>query len=102
MEPKLETALGMMGNVDRLTTDGGPPYDSRAFTKFMKERGVIHHICTAKNHQANGFVEVFNKVLVKMVHTAVTEHKDPKKVVQKYLASYRATPHKTTGKSPYE
>ena len=38
-----------------------------------------------------GFVEVFNKVLVKMVHTAVMEHKDLKKVVQKYLASYRAT-----------
>ena len=102
MEPMLETALDMIGNVDRLTTDGGPPYDSRAFKKFMKERGVTHHICTAENPQANGFVEVFNKVLVKMIHTAVTEHKDPRKVVQKYLASYRATPHKTTGKSPYE
>ena len=47
-------------------------------------------------------VEVFQKVLVKMVHTAVVEGEDPKKVVQRYLASYRAAPHKTTGKSPFE
>ena len=37
-----------------------------------------------------------------MVHTAVTEKKDPRKEVHKYLMSYRAAPHKTTGKSPYE
>ena len=52
--------------------------------------------------QANGFVEVFNKVLVKLVHTATVEKKDPRKVLHRYLASYRAAPHKTTGKSPYE
>ena len=35
-----------------------------------------------------------------MVHTATVEGKDPKKVVQRYLAAYQAAPHKTTGKSP--
>ena len=64
--------------------------------------GFHHHICTPENPQANGFVEVFQKVLVKMVHTAVVEGKDPKKVVQRYLGAYRAAPHKTTGKSPFE
>ena len=37
-----------------------------------------------------------------MIHTAVAEKKDPRKVIHRYLASYRAAPHKTTGKSPYE
>ena len=45
--------------------------------------GFKHHICTPENPQANGFVEVFQKVLVKMVHTAVTEKKDPRKEVHK-------------------
>ena len=30
------------------------------------------------------------------------EKKDPKRAVQQYLASYRAAPHKSTGKNPYE
>ena len=37
-----------------------------------------------------------------MVHTAVIEGKDPRREVKKYLATYRAAPLKTTGKSPYE
>ena len=85
-----------------MTTDGGPPYDSRNFELFAKRMGFKHHICTPENPQANGFVEAFQKVLVKMVHTAVVEKQDPRKVVNRYLAGYRAAPHKTTGKSPYE
>ena len=102
MEPMIENTLGLFGNVEKLTTDGGPPYDSRNFRHFAKKMGFYHHLCTPENPQANGFVEVFQKVLVKMVHTATVEGKDPKKVVQRYLAAYRAAPHKTTGKSPFE
>ena len=51
---------------------------------------------------ANGFVKVFQKVLAKMVHTAVAEKKDPRRVIDRYLMAYRAAPHKTTGLSPYE
>lgn len=102
MEPMMENAMGLFGNVEMVTTDGGPPYDSREFRKMAKRMGFHHHICTPENPQANGFVEVFNKVLVKLVHTATVEKKDPRKVLHRYLASYRAAPHKTTGKSPYE
>ena len=35
--------------------------------------GFEHHICTPENPAANGFVEVFQKVLVRMVHTAIIE-----------------------------
>ena len=61
-----------------------------------------HHICTPENLAANGFVEVFQEVLVKLVHMAVIEEKDSEKVVQEYLMAYNAVPHKLTGKSPYE
>ena len=37
-----------------------------------------------------------------MIHTAVAEKKDPRNVIYGYLTSYRAAPHKTTGKSLYE
>ena len=37
-----------------------------------------------------------------MVHTAVAEKKDLRRVIDCYLMAYRAAPHKTTGLSPYE
>ena len=102
MEPMLETALGMLGNVESVTSDNGPPYNSGNFRKFAKQMGFKHRKCTPENPQANGLVEVFQKVLVKLVHTATIEKRDPKKVVQAYLRAYRAAPQKTTGVSPYE
>ena len=91
----MEMALGMFGNIEKVTTDGDPPYDSKEFRRMAKRMGFEHHICTPENPQTNGFVEVFQQVLVKMIHSAVVE-----KVLHRYLASYRAAPHKTTGKSP--
>ena len=37
-----------------------------------------------------------------MIHTAVVEKQDSRKVLHRYLANYRAATHKTIGKSPYE
>ena len=102
MEPMLETALSMLGNVESVTSDNGPPYSSENFRKFAKKMGFKHRKCTPENPQANGLVEVFQKVLVKLVHTATIERRDPKKVVQAYLRAYRAAPQRTTGVSPYE
>ena len=102
MEPQLDRVTGMMGNMEVLVTDGGPPYSSNEFAKYMKRRGIRHHTCTPESPQSNGFVEIFQKVLVKIVHTATVEKQDPKKAVDRYLMAYRAAPHKTTGKSPYE
>jgi hypothetical protein len=85
-----------------LVTDGGPPYSSHEFTKYVEKKGIKHHLCAPENPMANGFVEVFQKVLAKMVHTAVAKKKDPRRVIDHYLMAYRAAPHKTTGLSPYE
>ena len=57
---------------------------------------------TPEDAQANGFAEAFVKILVKLVHTALVEKRDPRKMVSSYLMAYRATPHKVTGRSPAE
>ena len=59
-------------------------------------------LSTPESAQANGFAEIFVKTLVKLIHTAVANKKDPKRAVQSYLMAYRATPHTVTGKSPAE
>ena len=88
--------------MDVLITDSGPPYSSHDFKKYMERKGIKHHLCAPENPMANGFVEVLQKVLAKMVQTAVAEKKDPRRVIDCYLMAYRAAPHKTTGLSPYE
>jgi hypothetical protein len=102
MKPMLDRALGTFGIVESMTTDNGPPYNSQEFTDYAKTMGFRHRKCTPQNPQANGQVEVFQKVVAKLVHTATIERKDPRKVVQDYLRAYRSAPHKTTGKSPFE
>ena len=37
---------------------------------------------------ANSFMEVFQKVLAKIVHTVVVERRDPRKVIDSYLLAY--------------
>ena len=54
----------------------------------MEKKGIKHHLCAPENPMVNGFVEVFKKVLAKMVHTAVAERKDLRKVIDSYLMAY--------------
>ena len=100
MEPMMENTLALFGNVESVTSDNGPPYNSHNFTKFAKKMGFHHRHCTPLNPQANGLVEVFQKVLAKMVHTAVIEGKDPRREVKRYLAAYRASKVSWTGVWP--
>ena len=55
---------------------------------------------TSEDAQANGFAEAFIKIMVKLVHAAILERKDPRTSVN--LMAYRVTPHKVTGRSPAE
>ena len=53
--------------------------------------------CTPMHPQSNGIVEWFNTVLVKIMHTAAAEGRDPRFEVQKRLLNYRSTVHPSTG-----
>jgi len=52
--------------------------------------------------EANGHVEGFMKNLGKVARTAHSQGKDWKRELYVFLANYRATPHPSTGRSPYQ
>lgn len=79
-----------------------PPYPSFEMDAYAKEMGFEMKPTTPNDPAANGFAEVFVKILCKLLHTSVAEGKDPKAELYKYLLHYRATPHPTTGVSPSE
>ena len=102
LKPGLEEAFAMHGIPERITTDRGLPYSGHEFAKYCEWMGVEHRTTTPEDAQANGFAEAFVKILVKLVHTALVEKRDPRKMVSSYLMAYRATPNKVTGRTPAE
>ena len=82
--------------------DGGPPYNGKEWQDYAKQMGFKTDQTTPYHPQANGLVEKFNRSIVKMIHGAIAEQKDPKMEVYKFLSNYRNTPHDTTGKCPSE
>lgn len=65
------------------------------------ELNFHHRKVTPYWPQANGTVERFMRPLVKLIQTAHLEAKDLEMELDAYLASYRQTPHLTTGCTPY-
>ncbi|XP_064469772.1 uncharacterized protein K02A2.6-like [Ornithodoros turicata] len=81
-------------------TDNRPQFKSKAFENFLSERGIRHNTSSLYYPQANGLVERFNRVLKDFVQIALLESRPLKSAILNYLASYRCTPHATTGASP--
>ena len=99
-KPVLDHVFATHGFPETVTTDNGPPYSSYEMEKYAKAKGFRLTPVTPDDPQCNGFVESFVKVMCKLLHTAVSENKDPKTELYNYLLHYRATPHSTTGRSP--
>ena len=88
------------GLPENITSDNGPPFQSKEFNDFMKMKGIIHHKVTPLWPQANGLMESFMKPLIKAVRTARLEGRDWRLALYPFLLNYLCTPHSTTGVSP--
>ena len=99
--PALERIFATHGIPEVLKTDNGPPFKGHAF-QFAKEKGFTHRKVTPTCPEANGHVEGFMKNLGKVARTAYSQGKDWRRELYVFSANYRATPHQSTGKSPYQ
>ena len=102
LQPSLERIWALHGKPDSITHDNGPPYDSREWRKYAKQVGFIRKPCSPEHPEGNGVAERFMGVIVKLVHAALAEKKDPKLEIERRLMQYRNTPHPSTGKTPSE
>ena len=83
-------------------TDNGSPFQSLDFAKFADEKGCVHQRVTPLWPVANGEAENFMTNLKKIATTSHIEGKDWRREIYTFLSNYRATPHPSTRKSPYE
>lgn len=98
----LNVIFSRHGYPETIKSDNGPQFISNEFDQYLREINVKHRKVTPYWPQANGEVERFNRVLLKVCKTAKAEGKDWKKEIPKFLLQYRSTNHQTTGVSPAE
>jgi hypothetical protein len=99
--PVLDKILSDFGTPEVIKTDNGSPFNSHAFAKFAEDSGFKHRRVTPLWPRANSQAEAFNKPMMKSVRAACIEQKNWKKELYRFLRQYRATPHPSTGITPY-
>ena len=100
LKPALDRSLDLFGIPLSVTHDNGPCYNSLGWRQYARERGFELRPCTPEHPEGNAIAERFMSVLVKVIHTAVVEGRDPRQEVRRRLLNYRNTPHPSTGKTP--
>ena len=100
--PKLDAIFARQGVPAVLISDNGPPFSGYEFARFAEHMGFHHRKVTPLWPQANGEAEKFMQPLQKAVRTSHVQGRNWRQDMHKFLRQYRATPHSTTGVSPFE
>lgn len=98
----LRSVFSQKGNPLEIVTDNGPQFLSTEFKLFLQERDVKHIRTSIYHPEGNGAVERWNKVLKETILTAERERAPWTSFIADFVQTYRATPHATTGISPFE
>ena len=99
--PVFDRVIAMFGIPNTVKTDNGSPFNSTAFPDYAKFIGFTHRNITPRWPRANAQAESFNKPLMKSVKSACVEGRSWKQELYRLLRQYRATPHTSTGYTPY-
>nr|XP_002730526.1 PREDICTED: uncharacterized protein K02A2.6-like [Saccoglossus kowalevskii] len=100
--PHFDAIFARQGIPDIVKTDNGPPYNGDEFKRFFKYVGFRHRKITSLWPKANGEAERMMQALEKAVRAAKLEGKSWCQGLFQFLRQYRATPHSTTGISPFK
>ena len=102
VEKHLTRYFSTYGTPVNIKTDNGPPFNGDFFKRFAHKNEFKHRKLTPKRQQANGEVENYMKHVKKAIEISKIEKTDYKEEIINRLLADRATPHSTTGKSPYK
>ena len=83
----------------RVVTDNGPRFTSFEFSDFVSKNGVMHSKSAPYHPSTNGLAERFVQTLNNFLRT-VPATADLHDAVQRFLLTYRSTPHSITNYSP--
>jgi len=87
------------GIPEQLVSDNGTQFTSDEFQEFCKLNGVRHTTSAVYHPRSNGEAERFIQTFKEAMKT---DCKNKEYLLQKFLMTYRITPHSTTNSSPSE
>ena len=100
--PQLDKIFARHGIPAPIKTDNGPPFKGKEFERYMALLGVNWKPSTPLWPQGNANTESIMKPLGKLLQLAKIENKSWRQELQKFLLSFRSTPHCTTKVAPCE
>ena len=94
--------FSVYGHPKIIKSDGGPPFNSRAWEIFLQNEKIKPRVITPMHPRANGEAEKSMQLIRKALQLAKLNGSLFEEEISRVLHSYRATPNSTTGKSPAE
>ena len=85
-----------------IKSDNGPPFNGYEWKDYAKMKNFTARFTTPRHPEANGEIENFMKNIGKAIKRATLMKTDYGPEIVDMIRAYRATPHPTTGVSPYE
>ena len=89
------------GFPEKITSDNGPQFTSKAFIRWLREKGIAHSRSTPYHPQGNGVVERLHRTLNAVVGKIATSKGNWANAVPMALFFLRCTPSASTGLSPF-
>ena len=85
-----------------IISDNGQQFDSRAFRDFYSGLGIKNQFSSPRHPQANGQMEVTNRILLKIIKTKLDDAKGTwPEELPNILWAYRTTARTPTGETPF-
>ncbi|XP_041480448.1 uncharacterized protein K02A2.6-like [Lytechinus variegatus] len=83
-----------------VVSDNGPQFVAEEFSIFLKKNGIQHIKSAVKHPASNGEVERFVQTFKKAMKKARSDEGDVRLKLDRFLLSYRTTPHVVTQETP--
>jgi transposase InsO family protein len=95
----LKEVFETYGNCEILKMDNGPPFQSSAFLKFLRNRGITAEHSTPLCPQQNGLVERYMRIL-NSIASISTSRKEFEKLLKERIEMHNVAPNRMTNKAP--
>lgn len=96
----LRECFARFGLPKQLVTDGGPPFTSAEFERFLRCNAIQHVLAAPYHPSSNGAAENAVKTVKKAIKKASLEGDNVDRALSKFLFQYRNTEHASTQRSP--
>ena len=101
---KFEEFVLERGLPERVITDRGTCYTSKAFVDYCESHGISHTLNSSRHPQANGQVERVNRTVLPLITISIerNDHRDWDKQLKIIQTNLNTAVNKTTNRTPFE